>query len=109
MSVHHATSGEVVDLQPLGNKLRETKPTALVKTQSFEAARIIVLAGKEIPTHEVAGNMTLHCLEGRVHIALDHTSIELAAGQWIYLDGGERHSINGVEDSSLLMTILFDR
>lgn len=109
MSVHHAISGEVVDLRPLGNRLRETKPTALVKTQSFEAARIIVLAGREIPPHEVAGNMTLHCLEGRVRIALDHASVELAAGEWVYLDGGERHSVNGMEDSSLLMTILFDR
>lgn len=109
MAMHHAKSGEVVDLRPLGNKLAETKPTALVKTPSFEAARIVVLAGKEIPPHEVPGNVTLHCLEGCVRIALDHTSVELAAGEWVYLDGGERHSLNGIEDSSLLMTILFDR
>jgi hypothetical protein len=35
--------------------------------------------------------------------------LELACGQWIYLDGGERHSIKGIEDSSLLLTILLDR
>jgi hypothetical protein len=33
----------------------------------------------------------------------------LAPGQWIYLDGGEKHAVVGVEDSSLLLTILFDR
>jgi quercetin dioxygenase-like cupin family protein len=109
MAMHHAKSGEVVDLRPLGTKLSETKPTALVKTPSFEAARLIVLAGKEIPPHEVSGNVTLYCLEGRVRISLDHNAIELAAGEWVYLDGGERHSVNGIENASLLMTILFDR
>jgi quercetin dioxygenase-like cupin family protein len=42
-------------------------------------------------------------------LGLDEESLELAAGDWIFLDGGKRHSVKGVEDSSLLLTILFDR
>ena len=29
MAVHHAKSGEVVDLKPLGNKLRSARTTAI--------------------------------------------------------------------------------
>jgi quercetin dioxygenase-like cupin family protein len=109
MALQHARSGEAVDLSPLGNELRTAKTKALVKSQSFEACRLIVLAGKEIPPHDVPGNITLHCLEGHVQLVLADSTIELPAGQWIYLDGGERHAVVGIQDSSLLLTILFDR
>jgi quercetin dioxygenase-like cupin family protein len=108
MAVHHAKSGEVVDLQPLGNKLRSARTTAIVKSESFEAVRLIVRAGMKIPAHQVSGNITLHCLEGRVLLGLAESRLELSAGQWVYLDGGTKHSVKGIEESSLLLTILFD-
>ena len=33
---------------------------------------------------------------------------ELCAGDWVYLGRGAPHSIHGIEDSSLLLTIFFD-
>lgn len=108
MALHHAKPGEVVDLQPLGPKLKETKSAAIIKSDHFEAIRLIVHAGSEIPAHEVSGNITLHCLEGRVEIGLDESTIELKVDDWVYLDGGESHSVKGIEDSSLLLTILLD-
>ena len=77
-------------------------------SRSFEAIRLVVLAGQEIPSHQVSGHMTLHCLEGRVSLGLEHSTIELNAGEWVYLAGGEPHSVKGIENSSLLLTILFD-
>ncbi len=50
----------------------------------------------------------LHCLEGRVALGLGDASVELAAGDWLYLEGDEPHSVQGIEDASLLLTILFD-
>lgn len=108
MALHHVVSGEVVDLQALGNGIASAKTKALVKTSRFEAVRLIVHRGRELPTHSVPGPITLHCLEGRVLLGLVDTTRELAAGQWIYLDGGVDHSVKGLEDSSLLLTILFD-
>lgn len=108
MALHHAKPGEVVDLRPLGSKLKETKSAAIIKSNYFEAIRLIVRAGTEIPAHEVSGNIMLHCLEGRVEIGLNRSSIGLTANEWIYLDGGESHSVKGIEDSSLLLTILLD-
>lgn len=108
MAVHHAKPGEIVDLRPLGEGLRSAITTALVKSKHFEAVRLVVRAGAEIPPHQVSGNITLHCLEGRVLLGLSESTLELCAGQWVYLDGGARHFVKGIEDSCLLLTILFD-
>ena len=51
----------------------------------------------------------LHCLEGRIVLGLIDTVLEMSAGRWVYLNGGVRHSVKGVEESSLLLTILLDR
>lgn len=109
MALHHAGPGEVVDLRPLGNRLKDEKTEAIIKAKSFEAIRLVVMAGNEIPSHEVSGNITLHCLEGRISLGLAQSSIELNAGEWVYLDGGEAHSVKGIEDSSVLLTILFHK
>lgn len=105
----HAKPGEIVDLRPLGRRLADTKTTALIKTEHFEAIRLVVRADTEIPPHEVAGNMMLHCLEGHILLSLARSSVELSAGDWLYLEGGEIHALKGVKDSSLLLTILFDK
>lgn len=109
MALHHVKPGEVADLNPLGTKLGDTKTSALAKTAAFEAIRIVVPSGKVIPAHEVAGEITLYCLEGRAILQLDHQNIEMSAGQWLYLDGGVRHAIEGIENSAFLLTILFVR
>lgn len=107
MALKHAEPGEVVDLRPLGSALAAAKTSALVKSDRFEAVRLIVPAGTTIPPHSVQGYLTLQCLEGRVVLGAA-TEIELAAGDWVFLERGEEHSVHGIEDSSLLLTIMFD-
>ncbi len=108
VALEHAKPGEIVNLRPLGKKLKETKTAALVKSEYFEAVRLIVLAGTEIPPHKVPGNIMLHCLEGCVSLGLANSTIALSAGEWVYLAGDELHSLRGIEDSSILLTILLD-
>ena len=109
MAIHHAKAGEIIDLQPLGPALKDAKTTAIVKSETFEAVRLIVHAGANIAAHQVRGAIMLHCLEGRVRLGLSNSALELSAGQWMYLEGGASHSVTGIEDSSLLLTILFMR
>lgn len=107
MAIQHAKAGEIVDLRPLGAALKDANTRALVKSGTFEAVRLIVKAGRNIADHQVPGAITLHCLEGRVRLGLTDSELELSAGGWIYLEGGTKHSVSGIEDSSLLLTILF--
>jgi quercetin dioxygenase-like cupin family protein len=73
---------------------------------AFEAVRLVVRAGTMIPTHKVPGQITILCLEGRAEIGLDGSSLQLTTHEWAYLEGGEPHSVRGIEDCSLLLTIL---
>jgi quercetin dioxygenase-like cupin family protein len=108
MSIQHAKPGEVIPL-PLGSALRSSKTTTLAKTADLELIRIVLPAGKELPTHKVPGEITVHCLEGRVTFTAAGHDHELAAGQLLYLVGGEPHSVKALEDSSLLVTLLLSK
>jgi len=108
MALKHAVPGEVVDLRPLGPQLSAARTHAIVRTSSFEAVRLVVPAGVEIPSLRVPGRITLQCIEGHAQLGLSDATIDLRAGNWVYLDGNEPHSVKGIEDASLLLTILFE-
>lgn len=106
MAIHHAAPAEVFDVRPLGKILKELKTAALVKTDTLEVIRIVLPAGKQLPPHRVEGEITVQCLEGRLIFDVDGTEHELAQGQMLYLAGGATHALRGIEDSSVLVTIL---
>ncbi len=109
MALYHAKPGEIVDLKPIGLGLKEATTTAIVKTNHFETIRLIIHARAEIPQHQVAGEITLHCLEGHVELGVHPTPIALRTNEWVYLEGGAPHSVKAIEDSSLLLTIFLHR
>lgn len=107
MALKHVEPGEVVQLQPMGVAVARPGTSALVKTDRFEAVRLVVRAGKTIPCHQVEGFITLFCIEGHAFIGVGR-DIELRPGDWIYLERGTPHSVRAARDSALLLTILFD-
>lgn len=106
MAIHHAVPAEVIDIRPLGEQLRDSKTAVLVKTDTLEVIRIVIPAGKQLPPHQVDGEITAQCLEGRIVFEADGAERELAQGEMLYLAGGATHALRGVEDSSILVTIL---
>lgn len=108
MSIHHAKPNEIVQL-PLGTLLANSKTTTLVKSNDLELIRLVLPAGKEIPSHKAPGEITVQCLEGRISFTAEGKTQELAAGQLLYLAAGEPHALKAVEDSSVLVTILLGK
>jgi quercetin dioxygenase-like cupin family protein len=106
MAIPHAKSGEVVDVLPLGPALAQAVTTTLVKTNMLEVLRLVIPAGKAIPEHRTHGEITVHCLEGRIAFELGGSTRELTAGQLLYVAGDEPHSLRGLEDASVLVTIV---
>jgi quercetin dioxygenase-like cupin family protein len=106
MAIPHAAPGQVIDVRPLGPALPNTVTTTLIKTPRLEVLRLVVPAGKEIPAHKVAAEITVQCLEGRVSFTALGQARELQGGEMLYLPGGEEHSLKGIEDASVLVTIL---
>lgn len=105
MALHHVSSAEKIHLASVADPAAKT--SALVKTDSFEAVQLVLRAGNDIANHSVPGHATIHCLEGLVFLNTTER-LKLVAGDWLYLDRGEEHSVSAIEDSSLLVTILFD-
>jgi len=104
-----AKPGELIDARPLGTTLYSARTRTLVHTAAVEVVRLIVRAGQEIPQHKAKGELIVHCLEGRVAFtALGKTQM-LEAGQLLYLLAGEPHSLEGIEDASLLLAIIGPR
>lgn len=106
MAIAHAVSGRPVSVLPYGAGLGQQQSTALFKTDRLEVMRLVLPRGKSMPTHKVAGVITVQCLEGVIDFASDDGNQQLRAGDLVYLDGGVAHSLAGVEDASALVTIV---
>lgn len=106
MAIPHAQPGEVIDVRPLGSALTTAKTTTLLKSEKVEIIRLVMAAGKVLAEHKAPGEITVHCLEGKIAFtAFGHTH-ELTAGQLLYLPAGEPHSVQCLEAASILLTIL---
>jgi quercetin dioxygenase-like cupin family protein len=109
MAIPHAKPGEVVDVRPLGSALASSQTVTLLRADQVEVIRLVVHAGKEIPEHKAKGEIVVHCLEGRVAFTASGKTQTLEAGRLLYLPTGEPHTVKGIEDASLLLTILLPK
>jgi nucleotide-binding universal stress UspA family protein/quercetin dioxygenase-like cupin family protein len=104
-----ASPGDLIDARPLGSGLASARTRTLVRTPAVQVVRLIVRECQEIPEHQSQGEIIVQCLEGRVTCtALGKTQV-LEAGKLLYLPAGEPHTLQGIEDASLLLTILAPR
>jgi quercetin dioxygenase-like cupin family protein len=91
---------------PLGKALREAKSATLLKSAGLELVRLVIPAGKEIPPHRAPGELTVQCVEGQVAFQHDGQALELNPGDMLHLCPKESHSLKGLKDSTVLVTLL---
>jgi quercetin dioxygenase-like cupin family protein len=104
-----AKPGDPIDVRPLGNAWASAHTRTLVSTPAAEVVRLIVRVGQDIPQHTSKGEIIVQCLEGQVAFtALGKTQV-LEAGKLLDLPSGEPRAFKGIEDASLLLTILAPR
>lgn len=109
MALPHAAPGQVIDLQPLGDALAEARTTALFKSDDLELMRLVLPAGKSLPMHAVAGEITVQCIEGEIDVSTEAASHVLRAGQLLYLRRGVPHGVRALRDASALVTVVLRR
>lgn len=109
MSLPHAESGQVINIRPLSGKLKESVSTALFKASELEVMRLVLEAGKEIPEHKVAGEITIHCLEGAIELLAHGRAQTVQQGEMLYLGANEPYAIRALDDASVLMTVALKR
>lgn len=104
MSASQNVNDEVIDIRPLGSALASASSSTLARTPTLEVRRLVLAKGREIPTHQAPGEITVQCLEGRITFTARGTTRELGAGQMLVLAAREPHSLTALEDSSVLVT-----
>jgi mannose-6-phosphate isomerase class I len=106
MALHHLAPGEKFPLlSTTATGGRKTR--ALVKTDRFEVVQLVLNARDEISGHPVPGYTILQCIEGAVSLRTPE-DVRLNIGEWLYLARAQKYSLSAIEDSSLLLTILFE-
>lgn len=110
MALPHAQPGQAIDLPPLqaeGQAGVAGHPThALIKTHALELIHVVLPQGRELPPHRVYGEVTLHCLEGELLVAIEGAPpCPLRAHQLVLLAANVEYAVRAVSDSSALLTL----
>jgi quercetin dioxygenase-like cupin family protein len=106
MALARASSGDLIDVRPLAAELRKTKSHTLVQSPSLEVIRLVLPAGKVIPTHHVPGAITVQCIEGTVEFEVPGRRHTMRCGDLIYLEPALPHALKAVLDASVLITLV---
>lgn len=106
MALPHLCSGDLLEIRPLGSSLRDAQTQTLVPGPPLELFRLVLLAGKSVPTHHVPGPLTIQCIEGIVELELPDRRQTMHPGDLVYLAPKVPHGLQGIEDASVLVTLL---
>jgi quercetin dioxygenase-like cupin family protein len=109
MSIPHALSGQPVAVTPFGPGLAEQRTVALFKSDQLEVMRLVLAAGKSMPMHKVAGEITIQCIEGMLDVGVNDDTTLMQAGQLMFLLGEVPHSVTARTPASALVTIVLQK
>ena len=105
MSLKYTAANGIAEVRS-GNAVNSSRAITIVKTLHMELIRLVLTAGNETSVHKTPGNIAVQCLEGRVAFNMMGETQELTSGHLLFLPANAPHSINALEDSSLLVTFL---
>lgn len=109
MATKHASSGELIDLRPLGAPLDDSQSATLLRDEQLKVMRLVMPVGKVLHDHAVDGPITMQCLEGAVEVVAHGISKTMRVGDLMYLASKVPHSLRATEDASRLVTIVVER
>lgn len=105
MALPHAAPGQALDVLPAAGDPDGERTVALFKSQDLEVMRLVLSAGKGLPPHKVAGEITVQCLSGHLAVHTVQGAHELRAGQMLYLAREAVHDVRALQDSTALVTV----
>lgn len=108
MALPHAQLLDVIGVQPLGDKLIDAFSTSLIKTERVQLLHLVLPARHDVPEHHVEDELSIHCLEGDVEVAMPGGSRHLRPGELVVLPARQKYSLRARADSAVLMTLLLN-
>jgi len=106
MALPHAQPMDVIDVSPLGDKLKGNVSTSLIKTGRMQLLHLVLPAHQDMPQHHVDEECTIHCLEGLVEVVTGNGTLRLNAGQLVLLPARQQHGLRARTDCTVLVTLV---
>jgi quercetin dioxygenase-like cupin family protein len=106
MALPHAKPLDIINVAPLGDKLKDAVSTSLIKTDRVQLLHMVLPAHKDQPFHHVDDECTVHCLEGTVEVVMGAGVRRLDAGNVLVLPARQEHSLRARTDCAVLVTLL---
>lgn len=98
--------GEVVtELHGVSASGSDRGAITLVKQGGMSLVLTHLHAGGSLQEHAAPGAATVQVLDGRVRVSIGDKAFEAPAGRLVAFDSGVRHSVEAIEDSTLLLTL----
>jgi quercetin dioxygenase-like cupin family protein len=98
--------GEVVtELHGMSTPGQTRGAVTLVKQSGMSLVLTHLHSGGTLQEHAAPGATTVQVLDGRVRVQIGDEALEVPAGRLIAFNSGVRHSVDALEDSTLLLTI----
>ena len=104
-----AGSGEVIELPCLDEVSEADRSVLLVKSSNVRITHVNVPAGQTIPTHEAEGEVVLYCLQGQLLLSALGETHEIKGRELLYLSINEPFSIEAIDNSALMITVLMPK
>ncbi|WP_152425053.1 cupin domain-containing protein [Nafulsella turpanensis] len=76
------------------------------KSEALRLLLNVLKAGTEIKPHQAPGPITVHCIEGKIKFFAEDKAVTLEAGEMLSLEAFIRHSVEALEESAFLLTII---
>ena len=107
------TRGVVFDLTTADRDLRDEAGYAreghmartLVREPDVRIVLLALKAGGRLAEHQADATASIHVLGDQVRLHLEGHIVELPAGRLLVLEGGLRHDVEAVVESTLLLTL----
>lgn len=106
MALPHAQQLDVINVEPLGPRLRAAVSTSLIKTDRVQLLHLVLQEHQDQPEHHVDDECTIHCLEGVVELVMPGGVRHLRPGNVVVLPAGQKHSLRARTDCAVLVTLL---
>ena len=79
----------------------------LVHAPDLRVVLIALRRGARMHEHRTAGRVTIQATAGRVRLHCADQTVDLAAGHLLTLEPGAPHDVEALEDSALLLTVVW--
>lgn len=107
MATHHAEPGELIDIPTWADEFEEEKTKSIAKLKEMQLVRLVLKEGQEFSEHRVTGPISVYCVSGEFELTAEGVTQVIKEKQMIYLAPGVLLSLRGINESVILLTIVF--